>query len=718
MGLANFMDTTTEKEYIESMGIDIPEGWTTPPSLEDLKQNWDDSKSYHDSGVAKRDMHLDHLNITGKVKVKPRKGYSAAQPKTIRKHAEWRYAALSEAFLSVQDMFTLRPRTHADRLTKEQNTLLLNYQWNNEINKVRFVDEYVRATADEGTGFIRIGWESQEEEYEEDVPYYEFFPATTREQVMELQQLAINQERDKDAFDAVTPDHLKQALEVTIQENRPIYPVFKENVPTTKTRFIKNRPVLDMCNMANIYLDPTCEGDIDRAGFLIYSFETCKSDLKKEGLYSNLDKIQIVSDSILASGDHETTSDDSFNFKDEARAKFVAYEYWGFWDVDGSGTTTPIVMTWVGNTVIRMEENPYPDKKIPFESTQYLPVRKYAFGEPDGYLLRDNQAIIGAVTRGAIDIMGRSAAGQKGMRSDALDAINSIKFENGGDYKFNPNVNPRDAVIEHNYPELPNSVSVMLNWQETDANNMSGVRPFGATDSSAGTATADRGVLDAATKRETGILRRFGNTMQRIAKKIIAMNAEFLSDEEIVRITDDEFIAIRREDIGGSFDIEVNISTAEEDNAKAQELAFMLQTIGPNDDPAIRRMIQADIARLRKMPGLAKKIETFKPEPDPVAEKMKQIAVAKAELELAEIQAKTQKLQTAAQLDVAKASEVGTKSANIQADTDKKNLDFLSEQSGLNHAREVDKDKAQANGNIALEIIKADLAKDAVKTTT
>ena len=146
--------------------------------------------------------------------------------------------------------------------------------------------------------------------------------------------------------------------------------------------------------------------------------------------------------------DHEV-SDDSFNFKDDPRTKFVAYEYWGYRDVDGSGMTTAFVATWVNNTLIRMEDNPYPDKKIPFVAIQYLPVRKSSYGEPDGALLEDNQAIIGAVTRGAIDLMGKSANGQKGMRQDALDSVNKRKYNTGEDYEFNPSVDPRQAIIDH-----------------------------------------------------------------------------------------------------------------------------------------------------------------------------------------------------------------------------------------------------------------------------
>ncbi len=90
------------------------------------------------------------------------------------------------------------------------------------------------------------------------------------------------------------------------------------------------------------------------------------------------------------------TNESSFNFKDKPRTKKLAYEYWGYWDIDDSGIVKPFVATWVGNTLIRMEENPYPDQAFPFVKVAYLPIPKSIYGEPDGELLEDNQKIVGA----------------------------------------------------------------------------------------------------------------------------------------------------------------------------------------------------------------------------------------------------------------------------------------------------------------------------------
>ena len=50
-------------------------------------------------------------------------------------------------------------------------------------------------------------------------------------------------------------------------------------------------------------------------------------------------------------------------------------------------------------------------------------------------------------------------------------------------------------------------------------------------------------------------------------------------------------VTIKRDDLIGNFDLEVDISTAEVDNQKSQDLGFMLQTLGPNMDPKVSMMI-------------------------------------------------------------------------------------------------------------------------------
>lgn len=693
--------------------------WKNAPTLQNLKQDLLDAKNVHDAQQTKIAEWLDNLNVTGKAKVQTPKGNSAIVPKLIRKQAEWRYASLSEPFLSTDDIFNVKPVTWEDRNAAHQNQLVLNHQFNVALDKTHFVDEYVRAAVDEGTVIVRVGWEFIEEEYTGTFPVIEFRVNPELGPLHEhLHQLM---EESPSEYETDVPEELKQAHELTMEQGQPIEAVIIGQKEEKRTRTVSNRPTLEVCDYRNVIIDPTCMGDIDKAGFVIYSFESSLSQLEKEGKkYKNLDQINISNNSILGTPDHHSSDGTkSFNFSDEPRKKFVVYEYWGYWDIDGSGVVQPFVASWVGNTMIRMEENPFPDKKIPFVIEQYLPVRKSSYGEPDGALLEDNQKIIGAVTRGMIDIMGKSANGQTGLRKDMLDTTNKRKFDKGQDYEFNSNVDPRQGVYMHTYPEIPASAQFMLGLQNQEAESMTGVKSYsqGVSGASLGDVAAGvRGALDAASKRELGILRRLSNGLVKIGRKMISMNAEFLSDTEVIRITNDEFAVVKKDDLPGNFDLRLSISTAEEDNNKAEQLAFLFQTVGPNADPDLTKMILADIAKLRKMPDLAKRIEAYQPQPDPLVQEKAQLEIELLKAQLATEQAKAASYQSQAQLDLAKAGTEGVKQGNLQSDTDLKNLDFVEQESGVKQERAKELHGEQARSQVQLKLLDREFTKEDQKT--
>jgi hypothetical protein len=491
-----------------------------------------------------------------------------------------------------------------------------------------------------------------------------------------------------------------------MQAGVPLAPVVIGSRKEMQTVVKKNQPTVEVCSIKNVIIDPTCMGDMDKASFVIYSFETSLSELKKDGRYKNLESIDINNASVLAQPDHFSPDDSSFTFKDKPRKKFVAYEYWGYWDVDGDGIAEPIVATWVNNTMIRLQDNPFPDGKPPFVLVQYLPVRKSIYGEPDGALLEENQKILGAVTRGMIDIMGRSANGQSGIRKDALDVTNKRKFDQGKDYEFNSQVDPRQAFYMHTYPEIPQSAQYMVNLQNMDAESLTGVKAFTGGISGQGlgsTATGVRGALDAASKRELGILRRLAEGVKQIGRKIIAMNAAFLSEEEVIRVTNEEFVPVKRDDLMGNYDLRLSISTAEADNQKAEELAFMLQTTAQSMGPTFSQMILSEIARLRKMPDLSKRIAEFQPEPNPIEQKRAELEVALLEAQVANESAKASENEMDIQLKTAKLQKEMAETKAIKSRADLDDLTFLEREQSIDHEKNLEMQRDKIEGDILKE---------------
>ena len=380
--------------------------WNNPPTIADLKDDLSNCKSSHDRQVAVINKYMDNLRADPKPKRKDMVG-SSIQPRLIRKHAEWRYSGLSEPFLSTTNIFKVNPTTYEDAYSARQNELVINYQFNTQIDKIRLVDSYVRSAVDTGTAILRVGWEELEQI--QDIPEPQYQPqqidpslgeafsrfervANLMENTIEVNNvppqwkecIKLAQEQTKSREQEVMaqaeqrlqamqqqipPEQLEQyqqqmmqEVQQQIQQLPPIaYEPVEIGTQFTQVTKLINRPTIQICDYRDVYFDPSCEGDIDKAEYIIYKFNSCKADLLADKRYKNIDKIPETTDK-----DYDDYFDESDNLKDKARKKITVYEYWGNWDIEGNGTKKPIVATWVGDVLIRLEDNPYPDHKPPF----------------------------------------------------------------------------------------------------------------------------------------------------------------------------------------------------------------------------------------------------------------------------------------------------------------------------------------------------------------
>lgn len=654
--------------------------WNNPPSVRDLKQDLSEAKSNHDLHVNKVNESLTALR--GELKIKVKEGRSKVQPKLVRKQNEWRYSALEEPFLSTDDMFIVNPVTYKDIDAAKQNMLILNKQFRTDIPKVKFINKYIRTAVNTGTVIVKLNWEYEKGIVTEEVPVY---TQTPEELYLALQQMVSAGQMTEE--EAISTMESGQPIQIGVE-------------PREVEADIINRPVLQVKDSRNVIIDPSCEGDIDNAQFIIDIFLTDLSTLKKDSRYSNLDLITENQFNGASLDDYqyydtEYKIDPNFKFQDKPRKKLVAYEYWGYWDINGDGIVKPIVATWIGDVMIRLEENPYPDKKLPFVVVQYLPPdHDTVYGDSDASLLKENQDIIGAVSRSIIDLIGRSANAQQGVRKDLLDPINRDRFNKGMDFEYNPVTNIENALYMTHIPEVPRSALELIQLQNDEAEALTGVKAFtgGISGDALGSSVGGiRSALDATAKRELGILRRLSDGLKEIGKKIIAMNSVWLSDEEIIRITDEEFVAIKRSDLAGNFDLSLTVSTAEMDNQKASELAFMLQTTGNSLPFDITKIILTKIADLRKLPDLSKMIADYQPQPDPLEQEKAQLEIELLKAQIANEKAKANENAVDVQLKAAKTQSELAKAGKLSSEKDRIDLDYVEQSTGLTQERELEK---------------------------
>lgn len=693
------MQEETQPDYPETLIAPVTKltDWKIEPDVAKLKTDIEQATPYQRTHLDKVNRWNDNLHITGSAKITVRKGRSSVQPRLIRKQAEWRYTSLSEPFLSSDRLFQVSPRTFADAKAAKQAGMLLNWQMDTCLQKVNFIDQFVRTAVDEGTVILQLGWivETGEEEFEVPIWGYQQIPeGPEAQQLLEMSQAESEIQKQ---LPADVQESIRYSTEAGIPHMAMQTGVRKEKREVT----LKNYPTMEVAEIRNLVVDPTCGSDYTKARFIGYSMELSRAEMEADGRFKNLDSINWAEASILSQPDHTTKGPQDFNFKDKARAGKVVQFYWGQYDITGDGTLTAILTAWIGDVMVRCEKNPFPDKLPPFVIIPLLPIKKSFYGEPDGELLEENQKIAGAVTRGMIDLMARSANAQRGMAKNMLDPVNRRRFDGGEDYEFNPNVHPSNGIVEHKFPEIPQSAPLMLQMVNSESESLTGVKMFadqGLSGASLGpTAAGARGMLDASSRREMGILRRLAAGLALAGSKIAAMNQAFLSKEEVIRVTDEDFVEVRQEDLKGNYDLKVDIATADEDEARASRLEFMLQTLGPNAQPEMRDLLLAEIATLRRMPELAHKIQNFKPAPDPVQEQLKQLEIEKLQSEIAKNNADAARENAHAELYTAQAEAV-------RSGKDLDDLEFVEQETGTKHARDLEKIGAQAKANAKAKI--------------
>ncbi|EJM4836582.1 hypothetical protein NON42_001166 [Campylobacter coli] len=621
--------------------------------LQTLQGNYRDAKVYSSAWISKIVAWKQEYN--GDKYGNEVKGKSQIVARDIKKYSEWLNPSIIDPFVSTPDIVKCDPTHPSSVNAAKANELVLNTQFCRQFNRFNFLSRAIKVLDTEGTCVIKTGWEYQEDK------------RTIK-------------------YNRPTPILDNNGEMILDQNGQPL--LENELVEEERVIALINRPTAMVCRNEDIFLDPTCLGDMDKCQFIIHRFETNLSTLSQDPRYKNLDKVQLSMDEDFK---REALG---FRFEDKARKNIVVYEYWGNYDYNEDGIAEPIVCSWVGNILIRLEDNPYPDKKPPFIICPFLPEPFSLYGESNAEMLSEIQKVKTAILRGFIDNMAASNNGQIGIRKGTLDVTNKNRMLRGENFEYQGDPN---SIFVGQFNQLPNSIFNFLQYLTSEAESLTGVNSFGTNPvyTQMGENSTSKGVLDGGNQRKLHIVRNISeNLVKPLLRKWMEYNAEYLDEETMFRITETDFIPVRRDDLYGSIDIDLRISTNEDNQLKAGELSFLLQTIGPHEDPKIRQRIMSQIAKLYKMPDLAYFIDTYQPQPDPM-----QQAMLQAQLE--NLQAQTHELMTSSERNIvdgslkeAKIPVEQAKARQLGANTDFRNLEYYQKQQGIDKMQDFAKTQA------------------------
>jgi len=709
-----------EKEIIDGEQCRLTK-WKKEPSFKDLYADYDEASSDQDKQVEKiLQYRVDMEGGKPLPKSIRDRGKSTQRPLVIRKAAEWAYPILEEPFLSTSNMFVVNPRGKDDEQKAKLSSIWLNWVMNTKIRKTDFIAEMVRTLYDEGTVLVKDGWLAEYDEIE--VEYMEPVYASPEESYQIIQQKVqvgeMSQEEAQAMLEAGQPVQVGEVKRVRIEN-----------------KLVENHPIVEVIDNTNITVDPLCDGDIDKARFIIHEYETDYATLKDQeydaetgtGIYKNIDNVEIGegdADEVYEYRDNVPT----FAFKDKPRKKVKACEYWGYWDIHGDGTLTAIVATWIGKTLVRLEENPFPHGELPFSVATYMPRTKEFWGQPDAELLRENQETIGVYTRAMQDQTITNSLGQQIVDETLFTRESQWQaFNKGLNARSRAGASPDSMIYKSKIQPIDKSAFDMLTLQRQDAESLSGQKSFdnGISGSSLGSSVGGIKTADnAMTKRKLSVLRRISDSLLgRMARHMLANAQEFAEEEMILRLTDGEFVNVMKQDIQMEYDLKVEINTPEKEEAISNKIAFMLQTTMQSMPFDFTKVMLKRWARVNKMPDVEKDIDEIQPPgPTPEEQQMQQMQMEKMRLDLETAQMQnekikaeimklysdkdrndahtyeamhrmdlnSEKLQSEARLKAAQADK-------IESETDMLDAEFIDHQTGSKRQREVEDQEYKAN---------------------
>ena len=626
-----------------------------------------------------------------------RSGKSKVRPKMIQRLHNYSYSVLSEGILSDYNIVTATPKNESDTGRALLHQELLNYQLNNEIELDVIVDKASVYFEDFGSYYLKLGWDYKET-ITKSSEYHSIPEGTDSEKLKLLQSSGM-----------LTDNGLIKVNSevVTVTEDKPTIQLKEHNAIILGTSVDGSNTIDSLSFIADKYYITV--GSIKSQ----YGVDLLDSDVD-EVIGSVLDENKDL-EHLFGTNNYITTASSSNN-ELTLNSIVVCMDYYTKISIDGAVKTVKAVV--VNGKVVDLGFSPFGDKVgYPYSRGISMPDRsnKLYDGVPDTKWLDEDQRIIGAVTRGNIDTLGRTANGQVGTAKGFLDSENQINRAIGNDYEFNPNLSIKDAIHVETFPELSNSALTMLQISQNSMESMSGKKLFGEglnSGSYGEVASGIKATLDATQQRMMSTIRRFNKPIITIVKKLSILNTEFITDDKIISLSDGSFSSLDTNSITANMDVTIEVSTPELDDKRANDLSFIVQTLGNTISSKSKNIILSEIVKLKGRSDLSKTLLTSANE-ELQLEQQRANEIHELETELLRAKIANEKSKgientSDAELNIAKVGTEQAKTRVLMATSDQKDLDFIRKKQGSDHKESLEKAKIEHNN--ALESKAFDLA--------
>ena len=388
----------------------------------------------------------------------------------------------------------------------------------------------------------------------------------------------------------VTPDELMRLQTdpkinvLTVEEIEPQKAIRVEYEETTN--ITKNQPKLEVIPPSEFRFSPEAKS-LDDIGFVAHRKIVTLDYLRRreeEGVFQNIDKVleEEGSGGDVSRTNYDTELNprayDKINDSgiEDAKREYLLYECYIKTDSNNDGILEDIIVTMVGNTVVRLEENTmgrHPFFVIsPIRDTLRLFPRR-GIADLVGELQDLNTALLKQIIYNVATNNDKQAVVNVDAMIDPSEFIDGRKM-------VRVNGNPQDVIKWAPIEPLQPQVFQFIEYMNTVKENRTGITRYNQgldANSLNKTATGITQIMNASSQRLELIARMFAETgVKELFRHMIKMNQMFITEQTFIRVTD-ERKPIMPDDLEGSIDITVNVGVvAGSKQQQAQSMQLLL----------------------------------------------------------------------------------------------------------------------------------------------
>lgn len=541
---------------------------------------------------------------------KDRPGRSRIKSSDTMDSIEWMMPGFMKTFAGSNSCVSVSPVGTEDVQKAEKLQKLLNWQFmGRRVNGFRVLYEWIKSALIYGTSVVKVTWRDIYVTKGFDMPVAsevdiaamqsdeDFIDVSGRSEDIPAGTVITDEMM---AFAQTRPDMLAK-IGMVNSAPQIVQPVALEQMRVYRdvhgTRRIKSYsgPMVEVISPEDFWMDPMAK-TVEEAQFVIHRVWRTYGelrDMERDGIYKNVEKVKEWANKSADELDNEESAeryaaagqiDPATNASPNqdiqpARRKLEVFEWWGLIDLKGDGYQEPYLVVVCGDSILRMEKNPYGHGQAPFEVLRPMldPFKFSGVGMPE--LVGEFQEVKTALLRQTLD---------------------NVSFQNNGMWLVNRNagveikelLNARPgAVIRANItqgavvPITPASLQSMpLNMLELVDSMMQ--KRTGVTSYNQGldanslnkTATGITRIMDASAQRIELIARVMAETgIKPLYQKLLMLNQQFIDQTIVIRVFNRP-VEISPDDLIGDFDVTVDVGGATgRDETRSQQMMMLLQ---------------------------------------------------------------------------------------------------------------------------------------------